>query len=420
MRDVLQPLKIRDHHTSSIQEHIRENNHSFVCQDTISLRGSRSVCSFTNNLRLNVVGVVSCDLLFECSRNQHITFKLQCFQTLGSTTYALLAVGKVQNGAGLRLMFLELLDIKTVLVIDETIVLDNADHLGTSLMEELGRIKTDVTETLNDNTLSFDARGETDRLGHSLLMEELTETVEHTESGGFGTTTDTTVLEGLAGHNGHGVHIIRSELLVGLLDPGHLASTSAHVRSRYIDTGADKVLLGQLGGEATSDALEFAFAERLRVDEDTTLAAAVRHVHHGTLVGHESSEGLHLILVHQQAVANATLGGTPMARVMSAVGLHGGHTSVVTLQWEGETHQRVCLADAVQQILVVSGELGRLVKVHGHTLEEGGLSSIMLTRSRSTVEARRSVQRRQRGDSTAAEERTRTQARKETRSQHVW
>ena len=59
----------------------------------------------------------------------------------------------------------------------------------------------------------------------------------------------------------------------------------------------DEAFLGQLEGEATSNLFQFVIAVVARVDLDSGLGTAERHIHTGTFECHQRRQGLHFINV---------------------------------------------------------------------------------------------------------------------------
>lgn len=68
---------------------------------------------------------------------------------------------------------------------------------------------------------------------------------------------------------------------------------------------AYEILLGQLDGESTCDSFQLANGVCARIDPETGFRTAEWHIDNRTLVGHESGECFHLVLVHIEAVSYA-------------------------------------------------------------------------------------------------------------------
>jgi hypothetical protein len=78
------------------------------------------------------------------------------------------------------------------------------------------------------------------------IAEKLSDSVENSKTRGFGSSANTSNLNGLSGDARSGVDVVRVELFVRRQNPRHFASSSSDVGSRNINTGSDKVLLAQL------------------------------------------------------------------------------------------------------------------------------------------------------------------------------
>jgi hypothetical protein len=84
-------------------------------------------------------------------------------------------------------------DVDTILVVETTIFLTDGDVLGTGLVQELGLVRTDVTKALYHDALALEARGEAERVHVLLAVDGLPDGEEHTETGGLGPASDTTM-----------------------------------------------------------------------------------------------------------------------------------------------------------------------------------------------------------------------------------
>ena len=139
-------------------------------------------------------------------------------------------------------------------------------------------------------------------------------------------------LHRLAGHDGG--HRVAVAHRVGVHHPGHDAGVGAHVGGGDVAVGADDRL--EFGDEAAAQVLQFAVAQRGRVDDDAALGAAVGQVDDGALPGHPHGEGAHLVEGHGGGVADAALVRAAGVVVLHAVAREGAHAAVVHL--DGEVH----------------------------------------------------------------------------------
>src|SRR5690606_18650870 len=88
-------------------------------------------------------------------------------------------------------------------------------------------------------------------------------------------------------------------------DPGHDLRVGPEVRRRDVHGRADDD--GNFGSVATGEALQFAHAELVRVDDNAALRASIRQVHHGTLPGHPHRQRAYFVEADVWAVADAAL-----------------------------------------------------------------------------------------------------------------
>ncbi len=133
---------------------------------------------------------------------------------------------------------------------------------------------------------------------------------------------------------------------------------------------ADEPALVELVGVATCDALKLVGRVIPCVDTHATLRAAVRHIGHRALEGHECGERLHLLGVDGLSIANPTLGGQEVGAVLRAVGGDDLDAPVVAPQGELELHGVRALADDVEQVAIHVGVARGLVEEVEHRVEE--------------------------------------------------
>ena len=74
MVQVLEPLKVRDCDTTSIDVHVRDDKDSLGPQDIISLGSDGSIGSLSNDLSLDLVSVAGIDDLLHGGRDENIAF----------------------------------------------------------------------------------------------------------------------------------------------------------------------------------------------------------------------------------------------------------------------------------------------------------------------------------------------------------
>merc|ERR1719336_1598041 len=213
----------------------------------------------------------------------------------------------VVDGAVLQLVVLQRLGVDTLGVVDGAVPLGDADTRGPGTREVAARVQTHVTEPLHDVGLAAPA-GEVADHGHvETLVDEVVEAVEHAAPSRTRAAVDTALVDGFSRDTGAGVHVRVSDGAgVGVRYPGHLPLSGPHVGGGNVDARPQEPLLGQLYGEPPCDVLQLVVAVLLVVDLDPSLAAAEGDVHTRALVGHQSGQGLHLVLAYVHGVPDAS------------------------------------------------------------------------------------------------------------------
>lgn len=167
--------------------------------------------------------------------------------------------------------------------------------------KELGGVVTDVTKTLDDYRGILDLAAEACALLDFGVTQEFADTLQtgyklggakrsisisfsflfkketyivNTQTGGFSSSTYTTLSEGLACDTTSCIDVIGVKLTIGIHDPGHLFWAGANIGSRDIYAGTDEALLAQFHGITTSDSFQLVQSISLGVDFDTALGTA--------------------------------------------------------------------------------------------------------------------------------------------------
>lgn len=313
---VLEPLEERHGHTTGVYVQIGNDQNVAIDEDAVGGRGGRTVGGLGDDLRrklgffelcliilgyfvppylgVDLAGVLAGDDLLDGGRDEDVTRLVHQVLTL-----VRLGAGEAHNGALLVAVILQLLGINSGRVEDRTVVLDDADAGRSGTAQIPARVQTHVTEALHDEGLATPSGCGSDHRHEVGLPDEVVQPVEDTPTGGGHTTVDSTLVDRLAGDASVRVNVQMADGLgVSVRNPGHLALTGAHVRSGHINTRPNEALLRKLEREATRDLLQLVLRVRLRVNLNTSLGTAERNVHTGTLEGHQSGQGFHLIAAH--------------------------------------------------------------------------------------------------------------------------
>lgn len=155
MGQVLQPLEVRASHTTSVGEHVRDNNNTFSIENFFSHEGGRTVSSFQDNLALEFVSVVNVDSFLLGSGKEDITRQLHVGSGIDSLNHISVAV--VSESSFAHHLSSNIIDIKTSLVIDSGIVLDDTNNDTSVFLEELSSPVSDSTKSLDNKSLSRDS-----------------------------------------------------------------------------------------------------------------------------------------------------------------------------------------------------------------------------------------------------------------------
>lgn len=152
---ILEPLKVRAGHTSTVGEHVGNNNNSFSVENLFGHEGSRTVSSFENNLALEFISVVNVDSLFLGSGNEDITVLLHV--GLRIVDFDEVSVAVVSESTFLKHLGSNIVDIESSFIVDGRVILDDTYNDTSIFLEELCSPVADSSKTLNDEGLSRDS-----------------------------------------------------------------------------------------------------------------------------------------------------------------------------------------------------------------------------------------------------------------------
>ena len=291
---VLQPFEVGAGDTTTVDEHVWGGNNSSANKDLLGSVSCGSVGTFEDGIDLDVFGVTGVEGLLSGS-GDHAVGVLEK-EGLRVLTNSLGGIRVGGEGSMLNHEVLDLLNVKTIGVVDGGVVLDDGSDLATILLDELGGPVADGTETLNDEGLILDTKAKIDARSEGLGVEEFTDSVVDTETSRLGTTSDTALGNELSSAASLGVDVcLATNVHVGVLDPGHDLLVGAHVWSKAIDLSSDEVLLDKLHGVLSGCTLNFSLRVFSWVNFHASLCASERNVRNGELEGHEGSKSLNLL-----------------------------------------------------------------------------------------------------------------------------
>lgn len=170
--EVLEPFKVRDGHTTSVDVQVRDDQNVLVDQDFVSGRGSGSVSSLSNDLiegvssftckrskcnrsqsqrkaylGLDLVGISFVDGLLHSGRNKDIAFLKQ------KTLSLVLFRTRESNDVSVIVDFVvfQSLGVDSVLVVNGAIVFSYSNTDCASSGQVTAGVETHVTESLKNN-----------------------------------------------------------------------------------------------------------------------------------------------------------------------------------------------------------------------------------------------------------------------------
>src|SRR5690606_14448941 len=158
-----------------------------------------TVGRFGNDLRANAPGVLGGDLVFQRRRHKYVALHFEHLAGRGH----LAGTGEVQNGTCRPQMLKDGFDIESCRVVNAAFLLGDGDDSGVAFpLQELGRMITDIAESLDDDALAGDA-GTQPEWSHVVgVRQTLADAIKNTEPGRFLAAGNAVERERLAGDAG--------------------------------------------------------------------------------------------------------------------------------------------------------------------------------------------------------------------------
>src|SRR5215475_5639800 len=127
-----------------------------------------TVCSFGQDSRFDPITIVKCDLVFQSSRNQDVTWNVP----YGVGIQIGLAAREIFNGAMFLSPLIEFLDMKAVRIADNAVPFADTDNLATVFFrEEFCGVITNVSESLEHHRFSVETFGQSKRFEIVLVLK---------------------------------------------------------------------------------------------------------------------------------------------------------------------------------------------------------------------------------------------------------
>merc|ERR1711971_754604 len=249
MIQILQPFKVGNSYTTSIDVHVRDDKNIFGPQNIICSGSDGTIGGLSNDCALDLGGISFVNGLFHSSRHKNIALFIH--QIIFVTSIGI-GTGETIYGTIFCFPFFESSDVDAVKVLNSSIPLNNSSTFGTSSGQVTASVHTHITETLNNKCLSTPSRSISDHGHISGLVDKVVKTVENTTTSGTCPAVNTTLMNRLASNTGRCIQIgITHSVGISICNPGHLTLTSTHIRSRHVNAGSKETLFGQFHGKSS-------------------------------------------------------------------------------------------------------------------------------------------------------------------------
>jgi len=283
--EVLEPFEVGDGDSTGVKEDIGEEDDAFLGGDFLGGLGGRAVGGFGDHLALEFMSVELVEGLFEGGGDEDVALLVDG----GLVSPGLLSL-RVLSDTTLRLfVFVKVFGINSVGVIDRTVPFGNTDQGATVPRDEVRGPVSDVSESLHDDLLSLQA-GDDAVFGHQLhVIDQFANSVVDSQTGGFSSTSNTTLVHGLSGHASLGINVFMPiESLISVLHPTHFSLACSHVGAQAIYGRAYESLLGELEGVTSGEGLDLTSRVLSGVEGNTAFSTTEGQVGSSALQGHQA------------------------------------------------------------------------------------------------------------------------------------
>ncbi len=347
MRQVFQPLEVRNRHAAGIEEHVGDDDFTSFQKHFLAAGSDGAIGCFRNDFGLDIGSVFIRDDVFQCSGYQNVAIVFQ-------DGFALLfrdrnRAGIVEDGTGFFAELQYIIDVKSVFVVNSAFHFAYAHDDGAAFILRNGAGEgAYIAETLNDEALAFQAGSHVQTLHVFRYVAGFADTVIYPAAGSFAASVDAVLRDGFTCDNARCVYIGAFKSAVGVVNPCHFAFAGAVVGGGNVNRWADEVAAHQFGGVAASDALQHFRGVVPGVDFYTAFCATEGHVHNGAFVSHQSGEGHYFFLVDMVGVANPPFGRRTVVAVLYAVCFDHFYLSVLHFYRKEHAVNGVANADLFQ------------------------------------------------------------------------
>src|SRR5208337_2942661 len=146
---VLNPLEVRSRHAAGVGQDVRDDEDALVGEHLVGDRGSGSIGAFTDDTRLNALGIAAGDHVFGRRGDQDFALRREHFDRIVG-----LGPFKPQDRAVALAILDQRANVNAIGVEEAPIVFGDANDLVALVLHELGRIGSDIPEALNNHPAS--------------------------------------------------------------------------------------------------------------------------------------------------------------------------------------------------------------------------------------------------------------------------
>src|SRR5437763_379746 len=201
----------------------------------------------------------------------------------------------------------QIIDVDAVAVVKRAVVLDDTDDLVTSFEHQLGGVRADVAESLDDDARALAA--------HAQLFQGLIADDHQPAAGSLAASARTAHIHRLADdHGSNGLPHVHG---IGIHHPGHDLLVGAHIRGGNILFRPDE--FHEFGGVAAGDPFQLGERKFFGIADDATLGAAKRDIHYRALPGHPACQGADFIEGDVRGITDAAFGRAAGDGVLHAI-----------------------------------------------------------------------------------------------------
>jgi len=163
------------------------------------------------------------------------------------------------------------------------------------------------------------------------FLKNVSDAVENSETSTLWSSIDSSLHQTLSSDDSSLVEVTHSiQRMVSIFHLVHVPGGGSNVRSRYVDSWSNKVVLHQLDGVSSNDPLNFGLGELGLVHTDSSLSSSIRYFDHCKFETHQKGESFDLVHFDSSGNSGSSLGRELVLLVVASEGLESRVGSVVT------------------------------------------------------------------------------------------